>query len=118
MGVLVMGRDYSYIGLRKKGEAYYISQIICKNADRQGLESESEPIRVRANTLFLQVKVGADGVCDFLYSEDGEKFIGIGKSFRARDGKWIGAKIGFFALSNRKTNDSGSVDIDFLRINK
>ncbi|MGB5243964.1 MAG: glycoside hydrolase 43 family protein [Lutimonas sp.] len=118
MGFLVMGLDYSYIGLRKKGEAYYISQIICKNADRQGLESESEPIRVRANTLFLQVKVGADGVCDFLYSEDGEKFIGIGKSFRAREGKWIGAKIGFFALSDRKTNDSGSVDIDFLRINK
>jgi hypothetical protein len=64
------------------------------------------------------VKVKAGGVCDFFYSEDGQNFKKIGSSFKGREGKWIGAKIGFLALRNGIINDAGSVDIDWFRINK
>lgn len=35
---------------------------------------------------------------------------------KAREGKWIGAKVGFFFVRNGRFNDAGSADIDWLRI--
>ena len=69
-------------------------------------------------TVYLQVKIKAGGICTFFYSEDGQKFSPIGESFTAREGKWIGAKIGFLALRNGIINDAGSVRIDWFRITK
>ena len=58
------------------------------------------------------------GICDFSFSEDGNTFKPIGTEFKAREGKWIGAKIGFLALREGVINDAGSVDIDWIRFNK
>lgn len=41
-----------------------------------------------------------------------------GPTFAATPGRWIGAKIGYFALRQGSTNDSGTVDIDWFRIEK
>ena len=51
----------------------------------------------------------------FSFSLDGKTFRGIGSSFRAREGRWIGAKIGFVFTRPEKFNDAGSVDIDWFR---
>lgn len=50
-------------------------------------------------------------VCDFSYSLDGRRFRPAGSSFIAREGKWIGAKTGFFATADIKRNDGGSIEI-------
>jgi len=96
----------------------YLSQVICKNADKLGEEKEGKSIKLKNNTIYLQVTIRKGGICDFFYSENGEKFKPIGSSFIAKEGKWIGAKIGFLALRNGIVNDAGSVDIDWFRINK
>lgn len=49
--------------------------------------------------------------CDFSYSLDGKRFKPAGSAFIAREGKWIGAKTGFFAIADIKRNDGGSVEI-------
>lgn len=78
---------------------------------------ESDGYKLKNNTFYLQVKVSSGGICDFMYSDDGVNFRSIGSSFTAKEGKWIGAKIGFLALRNGITNDSGNVLIDWFRIN-
>jgi hypothetical protein len=50
------------------------------------------------------------------YSTDGENYTEAGEPFTAREGMWIGAKVGFFALRNGFINDAGSIDIDWFRI--
>ena len=50
------------------------------------------------------------GVCQFYYSEDGKHYKRFGEEFIAREGKWIGAKVGLFAWRQSKTNDAGYVD--------
>lgn len=95
-----------------------MTQVSCKNAGKNGTETESEAVKLKNNTFYLQVKVTAGGICNFYYSEDGEKYIAVGTAFTANEGKWIGAKLGFLALRQRKINDAGSVDIDWFRINK
>ncbi len=116
-GLVVMGLDYSYLKVKHSNGALYISQVICKNADKKGLESEGNSIKLTNKTFYLQVKVRPGGLCNFFYSEDGEKFNAIGTEFKSREGKWIGAKIGFLALRNGVINDAGNVLIDWFKIN-
>jgi beta-xylosidase len=117
-GLLIMGLDYSYLKVKQSNGSFYISQVVCKNADKKGEEIESDNYKLKNNSFYLQVKVSTRGICDFTYSDDGVNFKSIGSSFTAREGKWIGAKIGFLALRNGVTNDAGNVLIDWFRINK
>ena len=68
------------------------------------------------NTVYLQVKVAEGGQCRFGYSLDGKKFTEFGKAFSAREGKWIGAKVGIFCSRQERMNDGGFADVDWFRI--
>jgi beta-xylosidase len=117
-GLVIMGLDYSFLCLKQEGGKLFLSQKTALKADKRGTESESKRISITDKTIYLQVKVKAGGVCNFFYSEDGQKFNPIGDSFTAREGKWIGAKIGLLALRDGIINDAGSVAIDWFRITK
>ena len=117
-GLLIMGLDYSFLKLKQIGGKTFLSQMICKKADKKELESEAETVQLNSNLIYLQVKVIENGMCSFFYSEDGISFKKIGIPFTAREGKWIGAKIGFVALRNGFINDAGNVAIDWIRFNK
>ncbi|HNQ15673.1 MAG TPA: glycoside hydrolase, partial [Pyrinomonadaceae bacterium] len=54
-------------------------------------------------------------VCRFSFSTDGKTFTNAGEAFKAREGRWIGAKIGYFFARPTKFNDSGTADIDWIR---
>ena len=113
-----MGLDYSFLRIKQENGELFLSQVTCINADKNQEETSSERIKMNSKTIFLQVKVSKGGFCDFLYSTDNKKFMSIGSTFKAREGKWIGSKIGFLALREGVINDSGSVDIDWIRFNK
>jgi beta-xylosidase len=117
-GLLIMGLDYSYLKVKQSAGQLSISQVICKNADKKGAETESDSFKLKSNTFYLQVKVKKGGICNFFYSEDGKKYTAIGTDFTAKEGKWIGAKLGFLALRNGTINDAGSVRIDWFRVTK
>ena len=117
-GLVVMGLDYSFLCLKQYEGQLYLSQKTALNAEKKGIEKESRRILVKNKTLYLQVKIKAGGICSFFYSEDGQNFNSIGENFTAREGKWIGAKIGLFALREGIINDAGSVSIDWFRITK
>lgn len=117
-GFLIMGLDYSFLKVKQADGKLNLTQAICKNADKNEPETESESILLKGNAIYLQVKSAADGMCDFFYSEDGTDFKKIGIPFKAREGKWIGAKIGFAALRNGFINNGGNVKIDWIRFKK
>lgn len=117
-GLVIMGLDYSYLKVKQTAGQLSISQVICNKADKKGAEKESDSFKLKSNTFYLQVKVKAGGICNFFYSEDGKKYTAIGTDFTAKEGKWIGAKLGFLALRNGTINDAGSVRIDWFRITK
>lgn len=59
-----------------------------------------------------------NGVCEFSISEDGTFFFRTGEPFVAEAGKWIGAKVGLYALGTTGTNDTGWADVDWFSIEK
>lgn len=115
-GLVVMGLDYSYIGVTSKDGKLYVAQAGARDADKGTAESENVPFVLGEKTFYLRVKVAKEAMCTFSFSTDGQKFTPLGVPFKAREGKWIGVKIGFFFTRPGRFNDAGSADIDWFRV--
>lgn len=129
-GLIVMGWDYSWIGVEKQGEKFLLKQAVCKDAEQGSLEQVStlavlEPSRKFEAGLFpnyereiyIRVRVSKEAYCRFSYSLDGKKFTEAGTLFKARQGKWIGAKVGIFSVTPHG-KERGWVDVDWFRVEK
>ncbi|MBI1342273.1 MAG: family 43 glycosylhydrolase [Terrimonas sp.] len=118
MGLQVLGTDYAFISLVKRGGSLYIEYNICKEADKGSPESNVETLPVRGEDFYLRVSVRPGGICSFAFSEDGREYRNSATSFNAKPGRWVGAKIGLFCTRNNKTNNAGYADIDWFRIER
>jgi beta-xylosidase len=118
VGLIMMGLDYSFIALQNQGGKLAITQTSCIDADKKGKETMTSSIFIDKNTIYLRVKVQKNAFCTFSYSLDGKNFTPVGKEFKAREGKWIGAKMGLFCSRTQKFNDAGVADIDWFRVEK
>jgi beta-xylosidase len=117
-GLVVMGSDYAYVSLKRKGDALVASQTVCKRADAGGAERESAQQPVTGDDIYFRVRVTGEAKCDFSYSIDGASFSSIGEPFQAKKGRWIGAKVGVFAVRNGAAAERGYADYDWFRIEK
>ena len=118
VGLVVMGLDYGRIAIKRESGKLEVQSAICKQADKGAKEEITEQKPVDSATIYFRVQVRKDAECSFSYSIDGVSFSSIGNLFKAREGKWIGAKVGFYAIRNGVINDAGSADIDWFRIEK
>jgi hypothetical protein len=114
-GLIVMGLDYSYVGVVNKGGKLFVAQAGAKDADKGFAETENVPYQLNEKTFYLRVKVEKGALCQFSFSTDGAKFTNLGVPFKAREGKWIGAKVGLFFTRPGKFNDAGAADVDWFR---
>jgi len=117
-GLLVMGLDYQYVSVKRVEGQLVLRVVRCADADKGTPEEQLFSAEISGSRIFLRVNVASSALCSFSYSTDGKKYISAGETFKARPGRWIGAKIGFFALRDGITNDAGSADIDWFRIEK
>jgi len=117
-GMIVMGRDYQYISLRRSEGKLFLNTVRCIDADKGDAEQVAASEEINSGNIFFRIKVDKGAECTFSYSSDGSAFKEFGGSFTAREGAWIGAKIGFFALRDGFINDAGWIDLDWLRIEK
>lgn len=118
-GLIVMGRDYATTTITQKDGVFYLQQTQAINADNGAEEVVNEEKKVKSNAVYLKVEVVApDAMCQFSYSENGKSFKKIGKPFKARVGKWIGAKVGLFSISTPDAKRGGYADVDYFKISK
>lgn len=115
-GLVVMGIDYSLIGVTRLEGKTYVSQATAKDADKGTVETSSPSQLVTSSEIYLRVTVAKDAVCTFSFSTDGKNFTTTGTPFKAREGRWIGAKVGFVFTRPGRFNDAGSADIDWFRV--
>ncbi len=118
-GLVVMGMDYATLSISHNENGYYLKQTESINAAKGNVEKVNEEIKLKSNTAYFKVEVSAPNtMCQFLYSENGRKFKKIGKPFKAREGKWIGAKVGVFCISTQEAKRGGYADVDYFKISK
>lgn len=127
-GLVVMGMDYASLTIENGESGLTLNQISCLNADKGSPEIVHASIPLAQSTVFLRVEIrqgkalnkeGIDepkATCTFSYSIDGQTFKSFGDAFTAREGLWIGAKVGLFCTRPKPLNDSGYADVDWFRI--
>lgn len=111
-GLIVMGADYAGVVVDARPGSLALRALRCMNADSGSAEEAGAPVPVPPGPVHLRVTVAAGGMCTFSYSLDGHTFSPLGEGFRARQGRWIGAKVGLFT----RCNGEGYADVDWFRI--
>lgn len=130
-GLIIMGWDYVALTVCRDGDKFILRQRLCKDAEQLGKEtvtdlktfapSEQQTIIYSptvSREIYLRVQVEKGGLCKFSYSLDGRKFAECGEPFKARQGKWIGAKVGYVCVEPyvQPPVNRGWLDLDWFRV--
>ncbi len=118
LGLVIMGRSYSYLAVKQIEGKLKLVQVICDRADKGGKEEVKILQDLKSAELYFKVTVDKEANCQFYYSYNNRKFTKVGVSFTAMEGQWIGAKVGFVALREGIINNAGYADIDWFRVTK
>jgi beta-xylosidase/cephalosporin-C deacetylase-like acetyl esterase len=122
-GLMVFGLDYAYCAIRKTGGGYEVSEVECLKADKGSAEIVVAATEVSSPSVMLRVDVKPESptdvipkvLCTFQYSVDGRTFTPLGKVFVAREGQWVGAKVGLFCTTPGVQKKRGYADVDWFR---
>lgn len=132
-GLIVMGFNYAGLILENTDKGIILSQIECKNANKGTDEQANGRVTLKNGEIYLKavfkagqkkLEEGEGGsnaivTCTFSYSLDGKKYQSLGNAFQAKEGMWIGAKVGTFCTRPAiVTNDGGWVEVDWFRVTK
>lgn len=100
---LIVASNYSFIVVQRKSDNQY---VITNNSDSTNIDG---------NSAYLRITVTSGARCQFSYSTDGQNFRNMGSGFTAREGGWVGAKIGLFSMIPRNETNGGYADFDYFR---
>ena len=127
-GLIMMGLDYSALVVRRVGSDFQLVQMTCKAADKGKQQTENIIVTLKPTAvdkidykpgihedIFIRMSVD-DSKMHYAYSTDGKKFLECGDEFQMKEGKWIGAKLGFLSAETDAKADRGWVDADWIRI--
>ena len=147
-GFIIKGLDYAAIKFVTTKEGCFMRFVKCKDAMKGGkevVETEmpmtlveqekpytqryavddipqprhaTQDIYVRAVVKSAGIGNGITSSTQFYYSTDGKKFTKIGSPFTVKEGKWIGAKVGYFNCRSSVSNDAAFLDIDWIKFTK
>jgi beta-xylosidase len=105
-GIVVTGESSATVGIVRTATGH---QLVMRTAFGS--------VFTRALSSFqteLRVFVRDGGLCFFHY-RDGREWIELPRSFAARKGIWIGARIGLYSLRRSDIGAAGHVDVDYFR---
>jgi beta-xylosidase len=115
-GLIVFGDSYAWIGVEKAADGLRVRQVVANDARAGGAEVEAASAALRTATVGLRVEVREGARCQFSYSEDGVRFTPLGESFQATVGRWIGSKVGLFAVAAAGAKDAGHADFESFEV--
>lgn len=128
-GLIMMGLDYSALVVKRVGDEFHLLQLTNtsdkRNAHGEELiatlkPTESDRIDYQPaihETIYLRMVVD-HGKCRFFYSLNGKTYKVAGTEFQMKEGKWIGAKMGFVCEEPAGNTNRGWIDIDWFRVTK
>ncbi|MBQ9400273.1 MAG: family 43 glycosylhydrolase [Bacteroidales bacterium] len=111
VGLIVLGQNYGTIEMEFHEGAV---KLVRRSGNARGetlLEETAALERAMSYPVHFRVVMRKGALCNFYYSLDGEEYKEFGPEFAASKGQWIGAKVGFFAISATQRVSSGYVEV-------
>jgi len=115
-GLVVMGRDYGSVGVVRRAGKLVLVRRECRRADAGGAEAEPFALPIGPGPVELRVEVDEGAVCRFSARVGEGGFQPMGEPFPAREGAWIGAKVGVFARAAHGAAPTGTAVFDWFRV--
>ncbi|HSV16098.1 MAG TPA: glycoside hydrolase 43 family protein [Tepidisphaeraceae bacterium] len=109
-GLAVVGLSCASLSTRREGQ---LQQVVLQI---NGENVAAADVSLGAVTLRIHVSDG--GACRFEFTETGSVAQAIGDTFKATEGKWIGAKIGVFCASDSDVATDAHADFDYVRLSR
>jgi beta-xylosidase len=105
-GLVVAGESSAALALERKELR---NQLVLRiDGDREVIQDH-----VPHNPI-LRVAISEEGLCRFSFATNGH-FVDVPRTFAARKGIWIGAKVGLYSRKRLTTGPSGFADFDYFR---
>lgn len=100
-GLIVYGERFAWLGAEQSEQGLHWCSGYGWINDRGQVETRSQRLGAvpPGAALTLRLTVSAHASCCLAYSTDGQQFTDIKPGFAAGPGKWVGAKMGLYALS-------------------
>ncbi|MDF2960274.1 MAG: glycoside hydrolase family 43 [Paenibacillus sp.] len=119
-GLIVFGYAYGSLSLRPSEAGLQI--VLLRGDSTEGTVNEqvvaNAELAKASGLVYLRVAVSEKAECRFSYSTDGEHYEAIGEGFKAREGRWVGAKVGLYAIGSKDavsaTASAGYADFDWI----
>jgi hypothetical protein len=105
-GLIVFGEDYAWIGVEQRGGR---PTLVVRSVERaQEGKEETSDFSEPFNGTQLTVRVTVTAGAQFRFAViDNGKSREVGRTFQAKPGRWVGAKVGVFAAAPAAARDTG-----------
>ncbi|MDS0300141.1 glycoside hydrolase 43 family protein [Halogeometricum sp. S1BR25-6] len=120
-GLLVMGTEYASLDVRRTSDGIEVTQRRNTAPADGDTDTVLERVSIQQSSVRLRASVEAGGRVEFAYATDESEseFESIGAPFQAQQGRWIGAKIGLFAVQSVDIDapaERGYLDVEYFRV--
>ena len=79
-GLLMMGRDYSYLAVVRSANGLRVVRVTCLDAPKNSSEKELGGVELKSSRIVLRIEVNEKAECRFSYSKDGKRFDSLGET--------------------------------------
>lgn len=122
-GLVIMGGQYAYMAVRKKGNKATLVYCEAKNEGdvREEEMQMSVPLAPGVFDVTLRFALSEEQdktVVRMSYQMGDSSFTDTGFSFMPADHTWVGAKIGLFSLSLDNEEGHGYADFEYIKVEK
>ena len=114
--LVVLGLDYAYLGVVRETGQVRVVRVTAREAEVGAGEQVEQGALLSGPSVFLRVRVSGDARCEFSVSVDGRQFTALGGAFQTRAHRWVGVRVGLFALAPAGRTTIGSVDVRWFRV--
>ena len=114
-GIAVLGRDTASLAVARSGPDWEVVHRVGRGVDQGGRDEVVARRAAPSDRVHLRVEVVPGARLRFATSEDGAAFVPIGEEIAAREGMWIGARIGLFTAPIAAPRPSDFTDVEWIR---
>ncbi|AUS77323.1 glycoside hydrolase [Actinoalloteichus sp. AHMU CJ021] len=115
-GLAVLGERYAWIGLDHTEDGTHLVLRLHLGGDDHERDLLRSPLPAGTTRVGLAVTVRPEARCQFHANPGDEGWREVGEEFTARPGRWVGARLGVFALAPAESTTTGHVDLPYFRV--
>ncbi|WP_350327081.1 glycoside hydrolase family 43 protein [Pectobacterium aroidearum] len=117
-GLMIYGERFAFLGIEKGAKGLELVTGFGWMSDAQQLEQHQRRLSVlpEQQNITLRVTVRQNAICQFSWRVDNGEDRVLDDSFAAGPGKWVGAKVGLYALTTASGNSGGHARVKEVNV--